>query len=108
MKRHGRVEESSAGYAGGSNHTEQRSYNGPIIDLGLAASPIGPAPELLSVLEQRSHATAQAMAEYSKDPYHTTTKQTLLNGIGLQGITTESVIFHPNGSYGAGDEMSDI
>ncbi len=75
---------------------------GPFIDLGLAANPSGAAFEAQKLAEKTS--TGQ-IAEYDEDPNHKDVKELLIEGIGLKGLTHESVILHPNGSYGAGDEV---
>lgn len=77
--------------------------NGAEIDLGLAISPIGAAPELQESLKNREAFSSLCM--YPIDPLHSETCQVLIDGIGLEGVPTDAVLFIDNGSYGAGDEM---
>ncbi len=77
--------------------------NGPLLDLGLAVSPIGPAPELQELLHQRD--PFRELSAYPRDPYQRETREIVLKGIGVQGLTPESLLFAGNGSYGAGDEV---
>lgn len=77
--------------------------NGIEIDLGLAICPIGAAPELRELLKKRDAISSLCM--YPIDPLHSETCQVLIDGIGLQGVSTDAVLFIDNGSYGAGDEM---
>lgn len=91
----------SSGYV--TSHTDYDGRNGRLIDLGLATSPIGPASELDEPLRQRS--PLEALSRYPSDPLHTGTRQLLIDGIGLRGITPTSLVFSDNGSYGAGDEI---
>jgi len=75
---------------------------GQIIDLGLAANPCGAA---IKASDLHALVTTKNLSEYDEDVHHKDIKKLLIEGIGLQNITYESVIFHPNGSYGAGDEV---
>lgn len=77
--------------------------NGCEIDLGLAISPIGAAPELRESLKNRD--AFSRLCRYPIDPLHSETCQILIEGMGLQGVSTDAVLFIDNGSYGAGDEM---
>ncbi|HEY4034186.1 MAG TPA: aminotransferase class I/II-fold pyridoxal phosphate-dependent enzyme [Ktedonobacteraceae bacterium] len=77
--------------------------NGAEIDLGLAMSPIGFAHELRDLLENRD--AFSSLCIYPIDPLHRETCQILIEGIGLQEVSTDAVLFIDNGSYGAGDEM---
>ena len=77
--------------------------NGDEIDLGLAMSPIGYAHELRALMESRDAFSSLCM--YPIDPLHSETCQVLIEGIGLQEVSTDAVLFIDNGSYGAGDEM---
>ena len=77
--------------------------NGPPLDLGLAVSPIGPAPELQGPLRQRD--PLRELSAYPRDPYQRETREIVLKGIGVEGLTPESLLFAGNGSYGAGDEI---
>jgi histidinol-phosphate/aromatic aminotransferase/cobyric acid decarboxylase-like protein len=77
--------------------------NGPPLDLGLAVSPIGPAPELQESLRQRD--PLRELSAYPDDPYQRETRAIVLKGIGVEGLTPESLLFAGNGSYGAGDEV---
>lgn len=95
--------ESKTGYVTTSQIKEYQGEYGPIIDLGLGTSPIGPAKELEEPLRQRN--PFYELAKYPTDPLHVHTRKLLLDGIGIKGLTYESVIFDGNGSYGAGDEV---
>ena len=77
--------------------------NGPPLDLGLAVNPIGPAPELQELLCQRE--PLRELSAYPRDPYQRETREIVLKGIGVEGLTPESLLFAGNGSYGAGDEV---
>ncbi len=77
--------------------------NGPPLDLGLAVNPIGPAPELQELLCQRE--PLRELSAYPRDPYQRETREIVLKGIGVEGLTPESLLFAGNGSYGAGDEI---
>jgi histidinol-phosphate/aromatic aminotransferase/cobyric acid decarboxylase-like protein len=77
--------------------------NGPPLDLGLAVSPIGPAPELQGPLRKRD--PLRELSAYPRDPYQRETREIVLKGIGVEGLTPESLLFAGNGSYGAGDEI---
>lgn len=77
--------------------------NGPGIDLGLATSPIGPAHELQDFLRLRN--LISELCAYPDDPHHTAIRTVVLEGLALQRITPESILFGNNGSYGAGDEV---
>lgn len=96
------AEHSTTGYV-----TERvRLYDGrhgAEIDLGLANSPIGPASELAEPLRHRD--PIDELSRYPTDPLHTRTRQLVLEGIGLQNLSHESLLFVDNGSYGAGDEV---
>ncbi len=85
--------------------TSYETYDGslgPEIDLGLANSPIGPAPELETPLAGRS-----PLGELSRypDPLHIETRQLVVDGIGLEGLDYDAILFSDNGSYGVGDEV---
>lgn len=77
--------------------------NGSEIDLGLAINPIGAAPELREALKNRD--AFSSLCVYPIDPLHSETCQVLIEGMGLQGVSSNAVLFIDNGSYGAGDEM---
>lgn len=95
--------EKERGYVTSSALKEYQGEYGPIIDLGLGTSPIGPTKEIRQPLRERD--PFWELAKYPEDPLHLETRQLLLDGIGIQGLGSESVIFDGNGSYGAGDEI---
>lgn len=90
------------GYVGKGLAINYRGEYGPVIDLGLAANPSGAAFDSKVLSEMTP--TAQ-IAEYDEDVHHSDIKNLLLKGIGIEGLDHNSVILHPNGSYGAGDEV---
>lgn len=92
----------SEGYVASGLPVKYGGEYGPVIDLGLAANPSGAAFEASQIAEMTS--TVQ-ITEYDENVHHKDVKDLLIQGIGLQGIENESVLFHPNGSYGAGDEV---
>lgn len=96
------LENKAEGYVAKGLAINYRREYGEVIDLGLAANPSGAAFESSRLSEITS--TAQ-LAEYDENVHHTDIKTLLLEGIGIEGVTHESVILHPNGSYGAGDEV---
>lgn len=79
----------------------QREF-GPVIDLGLACNPSGAA-----IKEEEIHqiTKTEQLQEYDAKVHHQDVKELLLKGIGIKGLSSDEVIFHPNGSYGAGDEV---
>jgi len=77
--------------------------NGPPLDLGLAVSPIGPTSELQELLYRRD--PLRELSAYPRDPYQRETREIMLKGLGVQGLTPECFLFAGNGSYGAGDEV---
>jgi histidinol-phosphate/aromatic aminotransferase/cobyric acid decarboxylase-like protein len=84
----------------------QEKYDGrfgPEIDLGLGASPIGPAPELHQPLKDRD--PYFELSKYPEDPLHVATRQLIIDALGLEGVDYQAIIFDGNGSYGAGDEV---
>lgn len=91
------------GYVGSGNEKLYDGNNGPEIDLGLGNSPIGAARELKDLLHQRN--PYEDLTRYPKDPFHTETAQIIIDGIGLQGVKPDAIVFNGNGSYGAGDEL---
>lgn len=93
--------EQKTGYV--TSHIEYDGRNGPEINLGLATSPIGPAPELREPLRLRD--PLFELSQYPQDPVHRETREIIINGIGLENVGYQSVIFDANGSYGAGDEV---
>lgn len=97
------MENKERGYVTSSALKEYQGEYGPTIDLGLGTSPIGPAEEIRQPLRERD--PFWELAKYPEDPLHLKTRQLLLDGIGIQGLGPESVIFDDNGSYGAGDEI---
>ncbi|KKQ92372.1 MAG: hypothetical protein UU16_C0017G0004 [Candidatus Woesebacteria bacterium GW2011_GWA2_40_7] len=92
----------SEGYVATGLPVEYRGEYGQIIDLGLAANPSGAAFDAKKLADLTS---TKQIAEYDEDVHHSDIKDLLIEGIGLKNIGNESVIFHPNGSYGAGDEV---
>lgn len=95
--------EQSLGYVVSAERKMYDGQYGPEISLGLGNSPIGAAPELRTILQQRD--PFHELQNYPKDALHKKTAQVLIEGIGLQGVEPESVIFSGNGSYAAGDEI---
>lgn len=93
---------SSEGYVAAGLPVEYQNEYGPVIDLGLAANPSGSAFEASKIAELTN--TTQ-ITEYDSNVHHTDIKDLLIQGIGLERVDNNSVIFHPNGSYGAGDEV---
>lgn len=93
----------SLGYVTSSQEKLYDDRNGPEIDLGLGNSPIGAARELKNLLHQRD--PFEDLTRYPKDPFHTETAQIIIDGIGLQEVKPDAIVFNGNGSYGAGDEL---
>jgi histidinol-phosphate/aromatic aminotransferase/cobyric acid decarboxylase-like protein len=92
----------TVGYVGSLSSDLYDGRDGPVIDLGLATSPIGPAPELAVVWQQRN--ALQNLAAYAPDPYHRETQRIMLDGLGFPDLPPEALIF-AQGSYGVGDEI---
>lgn len=95
--------ERTLGYVISAEKSMYGGQYGPEISLGLGNSPIGAAPELQSLLQQRD--PFHELQDYPKDALHKKTAQVLIEGIGLKGVEPESIIFSGNGSYAAGDEI---
>jgi len=76
---------------------------GPELDLGLATSPIGAYPEVLESIQ--SILGMDELSVYDRDPYSHESGSLVVSRYELENVTSSDVIFHPNGSYGMGDEM---
>jgi len=77
--------------------------NGELIDLGLADSPIGAAPEVLQAIREFDPLNA---THYAEDVWLTDTKLLVIEALGLDTtIHAGSLKWNSNGSYGAGDEV---
>jgi|GEM_PF-6430079 len=83
-------------------HYPLKQY-GREINLGLAASPIGPDKGLLAALGQ-DHCSG-ALIRYNEDVYYGVTKTLMIDGLGLTGLKPESIELNGNGSYQMGDEI---
>src|SRR5258708_26002038 len=92
----------TVGYVGSISTDLYDGRDGLMIDLGLATSLIGPAPELAVVWQQRN--ALQHLAAYAPDPYHRETQRIVLDGLGFPDLPPESLLF-AQGSYGVGDEI---
>lgn len=90
------------GYVAAGLPVKYTGEYGPVIDLGLAANPSGAA---LSEENIHSLTSTGQLQEYDSKVHHEDIKELLLDGIGIKGLSPNEVIFHPNGSYGAGDEV---
>lgn len=95
-------EDNAKGYVAEGLPVKYGNEFGPLIDLGLAANPSGAA---IDTKELARITPTEQLAEYDAKVHHEDIKELLLKGIGITGLDSESVIFHPNGSYGAGDEI---
>lgn len=96
-------QQKNIGYVTEHSSVKYDGRYGPEINLGLATSPLGPAPELSEPLRRRDPITE--LSEYPYDPLHIQTRQLVIEGLGLQNVNYESLLFVDNGSYGAGDEI---
>lgn len=92
------------GYVTSGSEQMYDGRNGVEINLGLANSPIGPAPELRDPLQARN--PLEVLSAYPEDPFHLKTRKLIIQGIGLTGVDPLSIVFDGNGSYGGGDEVT--
>jgi len=90
------------GYVASGLPVPYKKEYGPVVDLGLAANPLGPAVKAGNLTR---HTFTKHLARYDSDVHHKDVKELIIAGIGLRGIDDKCVILHPNGSYGAGDEV---
>jgi len=93
----------SEGYIVAGRPVLYKNEYGLEVDLGFAANPSGAAFEAERLASMTS---TQQIREYDSDVMHSDVKKLLVSGIGLnKGVEDDSVLLHPNGSYGAGDEV---